>query len=182
MLLNIVFTSFLLLFPLILSGSFHMVVVKRNWLSRLAIPISEKRFGRNKTWRGIVVMVVATIPTTYFIYLIAPYFSHFLLVDLYEVNPAWLGALLGLGYVIPELPNSYVKRRLNIPPGEPASKNTFWFSLIDQADSPAGCVIVYALMVNTPVSVLICTLLLGPLIHLVINLSLFSLGLRKQPV
>jgi hypothetical protein len=104
-----------------------------------------------------------------------------LLVSLEGVN-LWLFALaLGLGYVIPELPNSYIKRRLNIKPGERSEKNAFLFAFMDQADSAVGCIIVYWIVLSPPLSVMVWMVLLGPIVHAVVNVTLFSIGLRKQP-
>jgi hypothetical protein len=54
-------------------------------------------------------------------------------------HPGLWGLLLGTGYWIGELPNSLVKRQLDIAPGELAVGRTgvfFWF--VDQLDSIAG--------------------------------------------
>ncbi|CAM3913025.1 hypothetical protein VA7868_02306 [Vibrio aerogenes CECT 7868] len=178
---EIILSALILMLPLIISGSFHMMVVKRNWFSAWAIPLNEHAFGRNKTWRGMLVMPLATIPGTVLICILYTWFQPWMLVDLTTTDPVLLGILLGIGYVIPELPNSWVKRRLKIPPGQQAAKNAFWFTLIDQTDSAIGCAIVYALMLDVPVIVFLWIILLGPLVHLIVNLTLYSIGLRKQP-
>jgi CDP-diglyceride synthetase len=175
-----IITAFFLGMPVILAGSFHMLVVSRDWFAFLARPINLRYYGANKTWRGIVVMLLATIPGTYLAALLEPAIGS-LLVSLEGVN-LWLFALaLGLGYVIPELPNSYIKRRLNIKPGERSEKNAFLFAFMDQADSAVGCIIVYWIVLSPPLSVMVWMVLLGPIVHAVVNVTLFSIGLRKQP-
>ena len=53
-----------------------------------------------------------------------------------------LGALLGLAYVLFELPNSFIKRRLEIREGKTAENGWKWtFIWIDQIDSLIGCII-----------------------------------------
>jgi hypothetical protein len=56
--------------------------------------------------------------------------------DYERVSPWVLGGALGLGYCIAELPNSFVKRRLGIPPAHTSSRFQY---LIDQSDSVIGC-------------------------------------------
>ena len=58
-----------------------------------------------------------------------------LLVGLSGPHPILLGGLLGIAYVVAELPNSAFKRRLGIAPGQLPARNRFWFALMDQADS-----------------------------------------------
>lgn len=126
-------------------------------------------------------MMAATIPGVYLAILLEPALSASLLVDISTINPILLGILLGIGYVIPELPNSYVKRRMNIVPGERSEKHAVLFSFIDQADSAIGCAFVYWVLFFPPIPVIIAMVLLGPFVHVVANLMLFSAGLRKQP-
>jgi hypothetical protein len=167
--------------PLIFSGSVHMLIVSKNWLASWAVPISTTHFGVNKTWRGIVVMVFATVPGVYLAEALQVYAEPYLLLDFSGQNLFLLGVALGIGYVIPELPNSYIKRRLQIEPGERAKQHTFLFSFFDQVDSAIGCVLVYWLFLSPPLLFLVLLILLSPLIHFVINVSLFCFGLRKQP-
>ncbi|MET1077838.1 MAG: CDP-archaeol synthase [Pseudomonas sp.] len=174
-------TALYLMIPLILSGSLHMLVVSRHWLAPLAVPINQPAFGANKTWRGIVVMPLATVPGVYLAQWLEPLLAEHLLASLVGLNPWLLGLALGIGYVLAELPNSYIKRRLNIQPGKQPERHAFWFGLMDQADSAIGCALVYWLLLNPGLWVILAFILLGPLLHLVINLLLYSLGLRKQP-
>lgn len=176
-----VIMALLLALPLVVSGAYHMWVVRRNHFAWLAIPLHRRWFGPNKTWRGMVVMLLATIPGVWLAQWLEPWLSLRLLTSLRDQNAVILGLLLGLGYVLPELPNSYVKRRLHIRPGERPAKWAPLSGFIDQADSAFGCALVYALVLAPPLLVILWMVMLGPLIHLLANLSLFGLGLRKQP-
>ena len=179
--MNALNTAILLMLPLIFSGSLHMLIVARGWFSITAVPLQLTWFGRNKTWRGILVMLVLTIPGVMLTQSLEPYLPFVAQASLNGHNAILLGLALGLGYVLPELPNSYLKRRLNIQPGERSGRHTVLFSFIDQADSALGCALVYALLLSPPLAVLAWTVALGPLVHVIINLLLFSAGLRKQP-
>ena len=176
-----IITALYLAIPLVVSGSLHMLIVSRNWFAALAVPINQPAFGANKTWRGMLVMPLASIPGVYLALLIEPLLSAHLLVSLLDLSPWLLGSALGIGYVLAELPNSYVKRRLGIQPGKQPQKHGFWFGLMDQADSAIGCALVYWLMLHPSLLIMLWIILLGPLLHLLVNLSLYSAGLRKQP-
>jgi hypothetical protein len=101
-------------------------------------------------------------------------------VNLGEVSAFALGMLLGLGYLLAELPNSYLKRRLGIPAGRPSPRYRAAFALLDQADSALGFALVYAVITDVPAAQLVLMVLLGPAIHAVANLTLYGLGLRKE--
>jgi CDP-diacylglycerol--serine O-phosphatidyltransferase len=175
-------TALFLTVPLVVSGAFHMLVVRRNWLRSLRRPIHESSFGPNKTWRGVVVMILATIPGASFARWLEGVFQWRLLVSFQEQPAVLLGAALGLAYVLGELPNSYVKRRLKIEPGMLPAKNRLLFAFVDQADSAFACAIVYVLMFQVPIVTLVIMCLIGPAIHLVANVTLFLVGLRARPV
>src|SRR5688572_16056119 len=89
--------------PLIVAGGLHMAVVTLNLLPGLKIPIHRGWFGANKTWRGVLVMPLAAALGVKIASALWP--SEF---------GGWsslsLGFLLGLAYVLFELPNSFIKR------------------------------------------------------------------------
>lgn len=174
---SVIQDSVLLALPLIVSGSLHMVVVRRDLLPSLKIPLWRAGFGANKTLRGFVVMPVLTLLGLALTRLVArPELFSF---D--AVNAWWLGTLLGLSYVLFELPNSFLKRRMGIPPGKQAERNRALFFLLDHLDSSTGCAIAYALLLRPPFPVLLAFWLLAPGIHIAVNLMLFALRLRKEP-
>jgi len=180
--MELLVTTLFLALPLVISGSYHMLVVSRNWFSALAIPINQQSMGSNKTWRGIVVMMLATIPGVYLCHFLQPTLVDYLIVDMTLISPLWMGVLLGIGYVVPELPNSYIKRKFNIKPGEQSQKYSFLFTFFDQADSAIGCAFVYGLLLSPPFEIMVAMILLGPLLHVIANILLYSVGLRKQPL
>jgi CDP-diacylglycerol--serine O-phosphatidyltransferase len=165
--------------PLVLAGIVHMIIVKLDALSYLKIPLHETWFGLNKTWRGVVVMPLLTVAGLWISFFLANSWQS----SLFGTHTVWgLGILLGFGYVIPELPNSFIKRRMGVKPGEMSERSPWVFSLFDQADSVIGCVLVYALCGVGNLSLWVTLFLLGTGIHLLLNVLLWSLGLRKNPL
>lgn len=177
-----ILSALLLIIPLIVGGSLHMAAVRLDIMRALRVPIDTKLFGPNKTWRGVVLMVAFTVVGVFIAQTLEPVFGGGLLVSLRQQSALVLGTLLGLAYVAAELPNSYLKRRLGVAPGELPERKRILFLITDQADSALGCVLAYAAMLAVPARVLAILLLLGPIIHLMANVSLYILGLRKRPV
>lgn len=167
--------------PLIIGGVLHMAVVKTNILSYFKKPIHKSSFGENKTWRGFVVMPLATFPGV----LLAQKIEG--MADLttplvFPHSALALSLALGTAYCLAELPNSFMKRRLGIRPGETSGKYKWFFVIIDQMDSVIGCLLAYMFFMKVRAPVFIGAVILGTGIHLLINNLLYVFGLRKNPL
>ena len=96
--------------PLVLANLSHMICIKLDLFPSLARPISERHFGESKTYRGFVLLTVFTAAyCVAMVYLSKLKFVPFAMV---------VGAVLGFVYALAELPNSFMKRRLNIEIGQ----------------------------------------------------------------
>ena len=93
-----------------------------------------------------------------------------------------VGLALGLAYILFELPNSFVKRRMGVAPGKLPGEKKLWFALADQGDSAVGCVLVYWLFFGIEWPVILTVLVLGTTLHLFFNVALFVVGLRRNPL
>ena len=132
--------------PILAAGLLHVAVIALDLGPSLARPVDGGRgpggrplFGRNKTWRGFVVMPIATALTVVArdaLLARAPVRRR------YPRAPSWLiGAACGAAYVLAELPNSFLKRRLGIAPGGRTRHVPVAQYLSDQLDSVIGCVL-----------------------------------------
>ncbi len=88
------------------------------------IPVGEKAvyeqwFGKNKTWRGVVIAIFAAV-VVFWIQrgLYESGFVRFAVLD-YSGFPLEYGFLLGVGAVVGDLWKSYLKRKEKIKEGEP---------------------------------------------------------------
>jgi CDP-archaeol synthase len=119
----------------------HAPVLRFNLLPQLAQPIDRGRtvrgrrvFGANKTWRGAAVMFAGALGATVALQRFRWYRDR-LPEALRDASPAVTGSLLGASVVLGELPNSFLKRQLDIAPGEQrGSLAGIGISLFDQAD------------------------------------------------
>lgn len=174
-------------FPLVIAGALHMAVVKMDVLKPLRVPLDagatwrgHRIFGDHKTWRGVLVMVALAALgmmlqswlSTHF-----PSIARIGLLDYTRINAPLAGAILGLGYALGELPNSFLKRQLNITPGV---THNYAFMLLDQADSVIGCLLLSPLFWHPSLSQAGMILAVGTGLHLFLNASLFLVGLRKR--
>jgi hypothetical protein len=177
-----IITSIYLSIPLVFSGIAHMAVVKLDLWPNLKRPIDRETFGPNKTWRGFVAMPLLTVPGVWIGRLLDGPLEPHLLVSLHDAPAIVLGLALGLGYAAAELPNSWWKRRRGVAPGQLPERQRLLYMTVDQADSAVGCALVYALFLQPPLSVLVAVIFIGPVVHLLVNVSLYLAGLRERPV
>ena len=103
----------------------------------------------------------------------------------YENTPLFnllAGGGMGLAYVLFELPNSYVKRRLDIPCGKTVQgvKGAVFF-VVDQVDSLFGVGMVFAALYPMPLWQYFLYILLGAVTHIAVNMLLYKTKIRRNP-
>jgi CDP-diacylglycerol--serine O-phosphatidyltransferase len=174
-------TALWLMLPTVVSGVVHMVVVTRDWLPWARRPIAVRLFGANKTWRGFIVMPLVTALATLLLALVEPD-TALLTVRLGAGSPLLLGFVVGLGYVVAELPNSWMKRRMGIAPGALPGRRAALFAFIDQADSALGCAIACALLRRMPLMTFVLFVAIGPAVKVSVLHALYLARLRKRPL
>lgn len=195
--------AFWLAAPVALTGILHMVVVKKDLFRALKVPIDggatlggERIFGDNKTWRGLVFMIAGSAALGALQGVLGgPWAERTGAAPLDFSAPARAGrdalglaagyalvnAVLGLGYALGELPNSFVKRRIGIDPGK-TSRGALGgaFLVVDQADSVVAALGIAALAFSIAWQVFVAGVIALTLLHLVINAALYFGGLRKN--
>jgi len=176
------------------AGTLHILWLKSSLSKRFAVPLDCGRsfrgkpvFGANKTWRGFMVMVPACgISFLVLAALLAPSELHgqnsWRLWQLSLAGYAALGLAAGFGYMAGELPNSFIKRQLQIAPGElPDGRWSRRFCTVaDRLDSPLGGVILMRLIVPLPWRTWLIMLLVGPVVHSLFSALLYLLGIKKR--
>lgn len=191
-----ILTMYITMMPVILAGISNMVVVKRNWFKKRAKPMDggkelkdgKRIFGNNKTWLGFLTMIGCSIVTHVVWGLICRLFT-----DMQSMNQIYLyyentvlynaivGAIMGAAYMIFELPNSFIKRRLDIRDGqtEKGLKGKIFF-VIDQLDSMFGVILVLVVVSKIGLLQYIGYVFLGGLTHICVNLVLYKLKIRRN--
>ena len=178
--------------PLILGGITHVAVIKRNVLpslARLRLDGGMKLrgrdlFGANKTVRGAVVMICATMFWTSILDGIQAALNldaNLRYIPIDQLGSLSLGFLLGSAYIVGELPNSLVKRQLNIHPGSAASgplQKLFW--LVDQVDSTVAVLAVLCFVKTPNLEVYLILIGFTLVLHPVIATLMVALGLKQR--
>jgi hypothetical protein len=150
-----------------------LLIVKGNYLRSLAQPLSIAIFGAGKTYRAFIFMPVICG------------LSSLLLRSalLHAADHLWsffLGYLLGFIYLLAELPNSYVKRRLKISAGQshPAYKKLQY--VVDKTDSLVPLCIVYYYISGVSFAVATAIFTVSLLIHVFFSWLLFRFKIKQN--
>ncbi len=181
--------------PVILSGILNMVFTKTGFYRRHRTPIDGGRclsdgrrvFGDNKTWAGFLSMTVLCTAAQLFWGMFLKAVHADPRNELYSVYPnsvaynAVIGFLSGAVYMLFELPNSFVKRRLDIEPGKTKrSALGACFFVIDQIDSLIGVMAVIYVFADISFGRYLGYVALGGLTHIAVNLVLYKLRIRRN--
>jgi hypothetical protein len=185
------------LMPVLIAGVLNMVWVQLPVAKALNRPLDDGRlrkdgrpwFGPNKTWKGLVGMIglgaVCSLAWGWLCH-VSPGLEACHRVYQHLGNSAGLslayGAALGAAYALFELPNSFLKRRLGVKPGRPATgRIKYALIALDQCDSVFGLVLLVWLPAQlTPLEAL-WWVAIGGLTHLAVNGLLYLAHLRGSP-
>jgi len=177
----------------VLAGLAHSAWLRTAVSQRLAIPLDggarirgRRVFGDNKTVRGFAVMIPAASMAFIVLATLLRRMAPDLAGGLWPLTlgeMAALGAWAALGFMLGELPNSFVKRQLDIAPGAaPRAPTARMVSfLIDRYDSILGMLAVVTLVAGAPWATWAYVVVLGPPIHWSFSVLLYQLGVKARP-
>lgn len=178
-----------LIAPLLVAGAVHAPVIKLNLLPWLARPLDFGRtlngipiFGSNKTWRGPLVMSTVAVLVVLLqseLYALEP-FRTVSIVNYPGTSWLALGLALGLSYSLFELPNSFVKRRLGIPPGGVSRGRALVQYVVDQGDSAVGGTLALALFLGFRLGTLALVFAVGFVLHVVMDQLFFVFAVKRR--
>ena len=181
--------------PIIISGIVNMLFTKTELYKKHKTPIDRNKclkdgkrlFGDNKTYIGFISMIIISIVVQIFYGILIKKLEaeqHSELYNVYENCFSYnllLGFLFGFLYMILELPNSFIKRRIDIKPGETKKSFIgFIFLIIDQIDSLIGVMFVIYIYSNISFLKYIGYIALGGITHLGLNVILYILKIRRN--
>lgn len=194
--MNALVAVLLIILPVVLAGVSNMVYMKLRVHERLRVPMDGGRrwkdgarlFGDNKTWKGFLGMIAFTALWLGLFETLADAFGPVARIAPFPFESwhfpwsGWLfGAWWGFGYVLFELPNSFVKRRMGIAPGENASGvRGALFTTLDQADSVIGCTLFLLVFYNPGWWMALGIVVVGTAIHYLTNVLLYLANLKGQ--
>ena len=172
-----------------------MIFAKTKAYNKYRFPIDcyknawdKKRiFGDNKTWIGFFSMIFFCTLFQLIHGILCNWLNINQYNDLYKINENTLllnvifGFLIGMAYMLCELPNSFIKRRIGISSGktDKGIKGVTFF-IVDQIDSLIGVMFVLYLFSNFTMWKYIGYVALGAITHIAINLTLYFAKVRKN--
>lgn len=138
--------------------------------------------GANKTWAGVMALPVAGAFALALGYAVAPAALAAHLWPLTGPQRLGLGFVLGAAFVLAELPNSFLKRRLAVAPGERPQRGALALvlPLVDRFDSLAGVLLALALTIGLSAALAGFVVMLGVLAHATFSVFMHRLGMKKR--
>ncbi|HYF25073.1 MAG TPA: CDP-archaeol synthase [Baekduia sp.] len=179
--------AILVFLPVLGAPLLHAPVLRFDLLPWLKRPLDggatwrgRRLFGANKTWRGALCMVLGVLLATLLLEAAWPAWWEELPADLRDAGPAVVGTLVGLGIVLGELPNSFLKRQLDVAPGSQASGGTrVGLTVLDQGDLVLGVWVALLPVFVMPLAAVAVAFVAVSLVHLVINVIGYAIGARE---
>lgn len=166
----------------------HGVVLKYDLVRSLRYPLDmratfrgKRLFGENKTFRGLLVHLIFSILGTYISGLIQEgCFGETKEIADLRVDFVLIGSILGFGMSLGELPNSFIKRQLNIQPGtRPKGYKGAFFFFLDQVDMVFGIWLFLPFFIRSSLRMFLLHLCLFLCLHPLVAWLGFHLKMRK---
>ncbi len=180
-----IFKAVWVFLPAAVANSIPVVAKRYNWLVFLEKPLDmgkrlggKRIFGDHKTWRGLILGVLAGMLTAVLqqqVTLNSPTISTLSLIEWEQHSPLVIGVLMGFGALFGDAAKSFLKRRLGIKPGD-----TFIF--FDQVDYILGALLFLSLKVplsNLPVITIILT---WAGLHLLSTVLAWKVGIKEKAI
>jgi CDP-archaeol synthase len=167
----------------------HAPVLRWDLLRGLKRPLDagatiggRRVLGDNKTWRGALCMTAGIVLATLVLWQ-WDWWRDQLPQAIDDSAPLLVGLLIGLGTVGGELPNSFLKRRLDIAPGtQRRGPVGLALSLLDQGDLVLGIWVALLPIWVMPVWLAAIAFAAISAIHAAINVIGYAIGARTAPV
>jgi hypothetical protein len=173
--------------PVLGAAIAHAPVLTFDLLKPLKRPLDlgatvrgRRIFGDNKTWRGALFMTGGVVAAAALLSL-WPWYWHHLPDEIQDAGPWLYGLLLGLGVVLGELPNSFIKRQFDIAPGaQRRGPAGVLISIYDQADFvPVVWLLLLPIWTMSVTQAAIVFAVVAA-VHMVINAIAYAIGARRS--
>ncbi len=172
--------------PAGLANASPIYAVQIPGLKKLGYPLDLNKkfrgkaiFGKNKTWRGLILATcigIISVTIQHFLYIHSSWIRSISPpINYGTVNYILLGTLLGAGAILGDAIESFAKRRLDIKPG------FSWFPY-DQIDYILGGCILSLIIVRLSFEKYILILIVWFIIHLVSSYIGYLSGIKDRPI
>lgn len=176
--------------PLLIGLTAHGFAIKFGWFSSLVKPIDNEKtfrgkriFGANKTYRGLVAVGLGTaLGFTIQTFILHRYeiFQRLELLDYSSTGVILNGFLIGISAMLGELPNSFIKRQIDINPGATTDGIlSLFFYILDQIDYLLGVWILLTFFIGISVWRVIYSAIFLFISHQIFSIFGYWFGMRK---
>lgn len=181
-----------LLIAMSAAGVAHVLWLRTALSRRLGWPVDfgqsfrgRRLFGDNKRVCGFMVLPPVAALSFMLLSLARPFLPTTYGDALWPLSVpeyAALGFLAGFAFMAAELPNSFFKRQLDIPPGQAPERPALRLLVlaIDRLDSVVGVLIAVSLLVPVPAATWFWVLLGGPVVHAAFSVAMHGLGIKAR--
>jgi CDP-diglyceride synthetase len=182
-------SALLLFLPVLGAPILHGPILALDLLPALKRPLDggatwrgRRLFGDNKTWRGAIVMTLGPLLATVALWQ-WPWWHDTIPDAARDAGPLLLGLLIGLGVVLGELPNSLLKRQLDVAPGSRRGGAAgALLTTLDQGDLVLGIWLCLLPVYGMPLWLVAVAFAIVSAIHLLINVIGYAIGARSAPI
>ena len=175
--LTLILKSFYFMLPAYFANMAPIICKKIKFLN-IPVDFNEKLegrpiLGRNKTYRGLLAGVLFALVIA-FIQFFLSRFNFFSSISILDYSRWYLiGFLLGLGALVGDMAESFIKRRINIRPGKS-------FIPFDQTDYAIGALLFISVVKRLELNFMLITVVLSFILHILVNQIAFYLKIRKE--
>ena len=184
----------LLVAALSVAGVAHVLWLKSRWARGWSSPIDggatfrgRRLFGANKMLRGLVAMPLAAAAAFAAIGATRGAYPEWLARGSWDLSTggyALLGFTCGLAFMAAELPNSFLKRQLDVAPGGLPRQR--WLRpvcfVLDRSDSTLGVLAVVSAALPVSIATWGWMLVLGPASHAAFSGWLYRVKVKGRPL
>ena len=191
-----ILSLYITMFPVILAGVFNMLFLKIPFLKSYCRPIDggknwidgKRIFGDSKSVLGFWLMTLLGGFMELFWGLLLKGLGETkrsLLYLYFENAPGFnflIGMLFGFLYMLFELPNSFIKRRLSVSASAQGDRRRglkLIFFILDQIDSMLGIMLCLGILVHLTPAQTVLAIFLGGFTHVLVNCLLILFRVRK---
>jgi CDP-diglyceride synthetase len=182
-------SALLLFLPVLGAPILHAPVLALDLFQPLKRPLDggatwrgRRLFGDNKTWRGAIVMTLGPLLATLALWQWG-WWHDTIPAAARDARPALVGLLIGLGIVLGELPNSLLKRQLDVAPGTQAAGSAgALLTTLDQGDLVIGIWLCLLPVYGMPLWLVALAFVIVSAVHLLINVIGYAIGARSAPI
>ena len=180
-----ILTSLWIFLPAAVANSVPILAKRYKWVTFLEKPLDmgfkvngNRILGDHKTWRGLILGVIAAILTAILqqkLVLLFPNLNTVSIINWHSNNPILIGFLLGFGALFGDAVKSFIKRRIKIKPGDT-------FLLFDQIDYIIGALLFLSLKIplsNIPILTIILT---WTILHLLTTIFAWKVGIKEKAI